>query len=659
MIMQHLALKWTSTAALVGLLATSISAQLPDPLPRPDGKKADTSKPVHVYILMGQSNMLGFGKVAGLKDACANKGLYPYLVEEDGSWTERKDVRYVRVMCSGPGPRKIYNNEWMTVKGNFGPEHGIGHYVGHVTKAPVLILKSCIGNRSLGWDLLPPTAEGYGGNKKGPREPISGDWYAGMQYDGDVRAAKEVLKQIGKYYPGASRYEVKGFFFWQGDKDFRNAEHAAAYEENLLCLIESLRMDFKAPKAKFVCATLGQTRKGAGGTQGQILEAQLNIDGKKGKYKKHRGMVASVYSHPLSKGGSSSGHYGGNPETYMNVGEAMGQAMARMILDSPEGIPGVDVDEVTGALKGAYKNILDGKWANADAALRAFIDGPGASDPEQLMHAVKLTEHLSIQVDGFLDEMESSLQAGDYCRLRDGLATTGKGCVGMASYDDLLVDWQKALATDDAARAMAAGDAFARVLAKKQRLKPGAFYAEVVAFQDEFPGSFYATEADAELAPTRAALKKLFDEVRACEQRGDLYSKFERIEAARADFAKVAEFEAADDAWSAEAKTPEVRQEIAAGKAYVAVMEDLAKVNERLREDAAKNKKISGRNKRDKAEKKAKANYEKGLKSVAAKLERLHKRYGESYYGSAAFRSRETWVNSYGRELTDELSKKK
>ena len=136
---------------------------------------------------------------------------------------------------------------------------------------------------------------------------------------------------MGKHYPGGKRYEVAGFFFWQGDKDFRNAEHAAAYEKNLLCLIESLRKDFKAPNAKFVCATLGQTRKGAGGPQGQILEAQLNIDGKKGKYKSHKGKVATVYSNPLSKGGSSSGHYGGNAETYQNVGQAMGRAMVKMM----------------------------------------------------------------------------------------------------------------------------------------------------------------------------------------------------------------------------------------------------------------------------------------------------------------------------------------
>ena len=34
-------------------------------LPDPDGKPADMSKPVQVYILLGQSNMVGAGKIAG------------------------------------------------------------------------------------------------------------------------------------------------------------------------------------------------------------------------------------------------------------------------------------------------------------------------------------------------------------------------------------------------------------------------------------------------------------------------------------------------------------------------------------------------------------------------------------------------------------------
>jgi len=45
--------------------------------------------------------------------------------------------------------------------------------------------------------------------------------------------------------------------------------------------------------------------------------AMFAVDGKSGKYPEFKDNVASVYSHPLSKGG----HYSGNAETFMNVGE--------------------------------------------------------------------------------------------------------------------------------------------------------------------------------------------------------------------------------------------------------------------------------------------------------------------------------------------------
>jgi len=145
--------------------AEKINADPGRQLPDPDGKPADLSKPVQVYILLGQSNMLGFGRVAGDKDgtlehAVKTKKLYPYLVDDAGKWTERQDVRNVRIMGSGTGGMRGFNNEWMTIKGGrIGPEIGIGHHVGQATEAPVLILKSCIGNRALGWDLLPRAAK--------------------------------------------------------------------------------------------------------------------------------------------------------------------------------------------------------------------------------------------------------------------------------------------------------------------------------------------------------------------------------------------------------------------------------------------------------------------------------------------------------------------
>ncbi len=347
-------------AILASLLTANISsAQTSDSsdLVPPDDQPADMSKPVQVYILMGQSNMLEMGKVAGNKDgtlehAVKSKGLYPYLVDDAGNWTQRADVRNVAVMGSGgPGKTNVRKNDWLRVAGGkIGVEIGIGHHMGQFHEAPVLILKSAIGNRSLGWDLLPPGSPsyeftdpkdgktyeyaGYGQTplrwEKGT-EPKPITWKAGVQYDGDVARAKQVLSELDKYYPGAKDYEIAGFFWWQGDKDRYNAGHSQKYEGNLVNLIKHLREDFNAPRAKFVCATLGQTDKeDASGTEKDILEAQLAISDPS-EHPEFKGDVATVYSHPLSKGGASNGHYGGNAETYMNVGQAMGAAMVELM----------------------------------------------------------------------------------------------------------------------------------------------------------------------------------------------------------------------------------------------------------------------------------------------------------------------------------------
>ncbi len=353
---QPLAPRTTAFAltVLTVLSLSSASAQLPDP----DGKPADMNKPVQVYLLLGQSNMLGFGKIdagkgkpeGSLTHAVKEKKLYPYLIDDAGRWTERRDVRNVRVMGSGTGGMRQFNNEWMTIKkGKIGPEIGIGHYVGNAVDAPVMVLKSCIGNRALGWDLLPPGGEGFEytdskgttwvhpGYKGSPERWKKGEqpqrikWYAGMQYDGDIARAKKVLSQLDRYYPGAKSYEVAGFFWWQGDRDSRSEALSSRYERNLVLLIKQLRKEFNAPNAKFVCATLGQHKKGGEGNGRRMLDGMFAVDGKSGKYPEFKGNVATVYTHPLSKGGASGSHYGGNAETYMNVGEAMGRAMVELL----------------------------------------------------------------------------------------------------------------------------------------------------------------------------------------------------------------------------------------------------------------------------------------------------------------------------------------
>ena len=351
----------TSIFVLAAMAQLALAKDLPDP----DGKPADMTKKVKVFIIMGQSNTLEMGKVKGdkegsLEHAVKEEGLYPFMVDDAGDWTVREDVRNVHVMGSGgPGRTSVKRNDWLTVSGGkIGIETGIGHQLGNAIDEPVLILKTAIGNRSLGWDLLPPGSPsyeydlevkdkatkklqtktfvyaGYGQSpdkwEKGT-EPKPIGWKAGVQYDGDIARAKEVLSKLDEFYPGAKGYEIAGFLWWQGDKDRYNEGHAAMYEKNLNNLIASLRKDFDAPKAKFVCATLGQTSKeNAKGNEKLILDAMFAISDAS-KYPKLKGEVATVYTNPISMGSSSNAHYGGNAKTYMNVGLAMGEAMVELL----------------------------------------------------------------------------------------------------------------------------------------------------------------------------------------------------------------------------------------------------------------------------------------------------------------------------------------
>jgi hypothetical protein len=167
-------------------------------------------------------------------------GKYPYLMNNKGQWTARDDV-YYRGVVTATGSR------WMGVQGGrIGPELGFGHSVGEAIDEPVLVLKTSQGNRSLGWDFLPPGSkqyefEGkiYAGYKESPLSWNKGaapkpiDWYAGKQYDDCFSAAHEVLDNFDTQFPHwkGRGYEIAGFAWWQGDKDRYNLAHAKKYEE--------------------------------------------------------------------------------------------------------------------------------------------------------------------------------------------------------------------------------------------------------------------------------------------------------------------------------------------------------------------------------------------------------------------------------------------
>ncbi|MEX0867666.1 MAG: sialate O-acetylesterase, partial [Pirellulales bacterium] len=310
---------------------------------------ADKRVPFKITYLTDGANGLGWWvrmDVPGtLNTVVKQDGKFPYLVDEDGNWTVRNDVWYKGlVTATGDGPLTP------GVQGNtIGPEMGFGHVLGTYHDEPVLIIKTSQGNRSLGWDFLPPGSERfehegyiYAGYKDSPArwekgtEPKPINWYAGKQYDDCFGAAHEVLDNFDTLFPQYKDqgYEIAGFGWWQGHKD-GGEPHASRYEQNLVHLIKTLRKEFKAPDAPFVIATIGFDGWEMQGPQLTVAEAQLAVSGDKGKYPEFKGNVQTVETRdfwpkvedsPRNQGF----HYHGNAETYMKVGEAMGRGMVKL-----------------------------------------------------------------------------------------------------------------------------------------------------------------------------------------------------------------------------------------------------------------------------------------------------------------------------------------
>ena len=283
-----------------------------------------------------------------LETLIKTNGKFRHLLGDDGEWAARDDVWYKGVVTAGA-------NQWLSVgcganRQQIGPELGFGLVVGNHHDEPVLLIKASQGNRSLGWDFLPPgserfTVDGttYAGYKDTPPSWVEGEpkkkvnWYAGKQYDDCFRATHEVLENFDESFPQfrGRGYEIAGFGWWQGHKDGGSAVHAARYEQNLVRLIKTLRKEFQAPDAPFVIATIGFEGRKMAGQQLTIANAQLAVSGENGKYPEFSDNVRTVETRDFWREASISPrnqgfHYNGNAETYLLVGDAMGRAMVEL-----------------------------------------------------------------------------------------------------------------------------------------------------------------------------------------------------------------------------------------------------------------------------------------------------------------------------------------
>jgi hypothetical protein len=225
---------------------------------------------VKVYVLAGQSNMEGKGRMTLAEyqsEAPEFRDFYAHL-KKDGKWVVRDDVHINFLERRGP----------LTVgfgsPGCIGPELEFGIAVGDLHPEPVLLIKAAWGGRSLGRDFLPPSAvqptdaelqavvDKENANPKKKRDVALAEVREryGKSYREMLAEVRTTLKELDARFPALKGMspDLAGFVWFQGWNDHIDARFADAYAANLECLIRDVRKDLGAPKLPVVLGQMGQ-----------------------------------------------------------------------------------------------------------------------------------------------------------------------------------------------------------------------------------------------------------------------------------------------------------------------------------------------------------------------------------------------------------------
>lgn len=299
---------------------------------------------VKVFILAGQSNMEGQGFIAAdpkrnggkgsleflVKDA-ATAPKFAHLVDAAGKWRVRDDVFIHYLQRKGPLTVGFGAKETM-----IGPELGIGWVTGDAFKEPVLLIKCAWGGKSLGVDFRPPSAGKlpYSLGEKTDAAIAQDPAILGKYYRETLALTKAALAQVKELVPGSDgKYEVVGFGWHQGWNDRVTQPFNDEYEKNMAHFIRDIRRDLGVPKLPFVIGETGMT--GPGETHPRalsLMKAQAAV----AEHAEFKGNVAFVgtkgFWREKEVSPSSQGyHWNTNAETYWLIGEAMGQAMLKLL----------------------------------------------------------------------------------------------------------------------------------------------------------------------------------------------------------------------------------------------------------------------------------------------------------------------------------------
>lgn len=232
---------------------------------------------IKVFILAGQSNMVGYGSVEnGNGNVAGAMGSLRYLAVNDATYP---DYNYASLLTTPSQPAtspfrtrsdvKVWwrnganaNLGGAISKGDLGPpyqgadsakigpEFAFGHVLGDFyagANEDVLIIKCAWGGRDLVKDFRPPSAVAKRGG------------VVGAFYNATIEQTREVLNNLGTQFPAWSGrgYEIVGFAWHQGYNDRISTVASAEYKNNLPDLISDIRTAFNKPNLPFVIASTG------------------------------------------------------------------------------------------------------------------------------------------------------------------------------------------------------------------------------------------------------------------------------------------------------------------------------------------------------------------------------------------------------------------
>ena len=183
-------------------------------------------------------------------------------------------------------------------KDKLGPELGFGMSMAKKIDAPILIIKTSWGGKSLEYDFRPPSAGPYQllekqqqADNKDQIKQNAGHFYRLMS-----EKVKETLKNIKDYHPdydAKAGYEIAGFVWFQGFNDQFSDQYRDNYAGNMVSFVKDVRKEFNAPDMPFVIGVLGTPRTDEKVAENKVSMGQITA----AKHPDIKDNVVAVKSH--------------------------------------------------------------------------------------------------------------------------------------------------------------------------------------------------------------------------------------------------------------------------------------------------------------------------------------------------------------------------